>query len=926
MPMRTEPGADRELALLVEAYRTAYAVDMHWPADRFANESDPMKVLAAAAEALGRGVGVTRAFYAEIDHVADTVHIALDWTDGVPSRVGTYPFGSRSTPVQRMLRDGVTVVEDVDSPEVEPDLAAINKANEAYAWIAMPLMEGGRPIALVGVSNATPRRFSDADVQFVREVANRTWHALVHVRTLERLRESQRAMAARAQHEQFFRAVGDEIAGDRADATILFKIAAMLSRHLGVEEVAFLEPDATHAMRMLLYRPLPDPCADRAVRVIELPAANAGWRAALDQGRVLVSGSDAAPGTVALWHGPSAIAAPVADGGVARLVLAVESLSPRQWSEADVRLVRDLADLAWSAVRRVRIEAIVTARERNQTLLLAWNDAVRSARDAEAVIDATLALLETSFGDVATSYSEYDGDGQRLRDIRIRRDGRTQRDPGPVDPSVLGPLPSSDALGTIAIEDAATDPHLSDTARAAYRDFGIVAALIAPIVDQGRVVALLAMHSDRPRAWPTNERQVLRDLADRVWSLLLRLRAEDELARREADQAFLIEWSDAVRDAIDPDQIIAQTLRHLTYRFGGTTVCLDELDDGGDSFARGWCWNSGQLDIAPDTIALDALGADLARRLLHGETVAIEDPADAALPPPYRRRGKGALLAVPILSGGRTIAVLTLHAAEPRRWSANDRRVVRELAERVWSTLDRVRGQVALTRSRAALGQAERMAALGAVLGGISHELNNPLAVVTAQAQLIALLAENTELAERANRVHEAGERCARIIRNFAAVARQAPPDRHLARPADIVARAVRQVEAQGDVTIGRDAMVPLPDVMVDPDHIHQILVNLLANARQAMLRARTARPTITVRASAADAMVRIDVADDGPGIPADVRDRIFEPFFTTKPVGEGTGMGLALAQGLAELHGGSLALLPSRSGATFRLILPASP
>ena len=281
------------------------------------------------------------------------------------------------------------------------------------------------------------------------------------------------------------------------------------------------------------------------------------------------------------------------------------------------------------------------------------------------------------------------------------------------------------------------------------------------------------------------------------------------------------------------------------------------------------------------------------------------------------------MLATPILSGGTLVAVLTVHAHSARAWSVSDRHLVGELAERVWSSVARVRDRAALVRSRTALSQAERMAALGAVLGGISHELNNPLAVVTAQAQLIAMLADGTDLADRAHKVHEAGDRCARIIRNFAAVARQTPPDRQRVEIDDVLVRAIRQVSAIDGCDIHSVVARPLPPVLADADQIYQILVNLLVNARQALERGGADEKRIRVRTWADAASVHVEVADTGPGVPPELRTRIFEPFFTTKPVGEGTGMGLSLAQGMAELHGGTLALMPTEGGAVFRLSLP---
>jgi signal transduction histidine kinase len=114
-----------------------------------------------------------------------------------------------------------------------------------------------------------------------------------------------------------------------------------------------------------------------------------------------------------------------------------------------------------------------------------------------------------------------------------------------------------------------------------------------------------------------------------------------------------------------------------------------------------------------------------------------------------------------------------------------------------------------------------------------------------------------------------------------------------------------------------------LPSVVVNPEEIQQVILNLILNAEQAM---RTAHRggTLTVTTKCVDAMVMIEIQDDGPGVPAALAGRVFEPFFSTKEVGEGTGLGLSIAMGIAEAHAGTLTLVPTDRGACFRLALPA--
>ncbi|WP_299646912.1 ATP-binding protein [Sphingomonas bacterium] len=235
--------------------------------------------------------------------------------------------------------------------------------------------------------------------------------------------------------------------------------------------------------------------------------------------------------------------------------------------------------------------------------------------------------------------------------------------------------------------------------------------------------------------------------------------------------------------------------------------------------------------------------------------------------------------------------------------------------------------EAALERSRDALFQSEKMSALGSLLAGVSHELNNPLSIVVAQAVMMERQAAGTELAERAFKIRKAADRCARIVQTFLAMARQKTPAR-TAVDLNAVANGAIELANYGlradGVGITRAFAPGLPRIAADGDQLHQIVTNLIVNAQQAMAGERSLRwlEVRTARGPEANTVI-LEVADSGPGIPVELRRRIFEPFYTTKPQGEGTGVGLSFSQGLAEAHGGHLTLVPCERGATFRLTLP---
>ncbi len=224
--------------------------------------------------------------------------------------------------------------------------------------------------------------------------------------------------------------------------------------------------------------------------------------------------------------------------------------------------------------------------------------------------------------------------------------------------------------------------------------------------------------------------------------------------------------------------------------------------------------------------------------------------------------------------------------------------------------------------------QSEKLAAMGSLLAGVAHELNNPLSIVLGQAALLQQTAGEGPMASRAGKISKAAERCARIVKNFLALARQQPMERQtvsLNRVAEeaveLLAYSLRVDSVETILQLAPD----LPDIWADPHQLHQVVVNLVSNAHQAMRAIETSRRIIlTTQLDPASGRIQLEVADTGPGIPEDVQQRIFEPFFTTKPVGQGTGLGLSLCQVIVERHGGAIRVASRPDhGASFFVQLP---
>jgi signal transduction histidine kinase len=223
--------------------------------------------------------------------------------------------------------------------------------------------------------------------------------------------------------------------------------------------------------------------------------------------------------------------------------------------------------------------------------------------------------------------------------------------------------------------------------------------------------------------------------------------------------------------------------------------------------------------------------------------------------------------------------------------------------------------------------QSEKMSAIGQLIAGIAHDLNNPLASVVGFADyLTEVPSVPPALREPLSVIQEEAERASNIVKNLLSFARK---QEHQRRPiplkplldATFLLLRNQLMAHRVDGVLEVEADLPVPDI--DPNQIQQVFVNLINNAAQAI--ASTGRPgTVVVRARRWLDGVAIDVVDDGPGMSEGLAAQVFEPFFTTKPEGEGTGLGLSISQGIVREHGGRIMLATEEGrGSTFTVQLP---
>jgi len=318
---------------------------------------------------------------------------------------------------------------------------------------------------------------------------------------------------------------------------------------------------------------------------------------------------------------------------------------------------------------------------------------------------------------------------------------------------------------------------------------------------------------------------------------------------------------------------------------------------------------------------------------------------DATLDPRFAAWGNTGYvrgwMGIPLVAPGGLIGFLTLDSRQPGAYKPADGELALSFASQAAIAVENARLHqsvkdqlAALRESRTRLLQSEKLAAIGELVAGVAHELNNPLTAIIGIAQVVQSSEAGGKLREDLDRLVQEAHRTGKIVRNLLDFARQRPPERRTVQLNEVVTRSLRildhQMSTRG-IGLEIDLDPHLPETMADPHQLQQVVVNLVNNAIEAMT-GGTGR--VLVRTESVDALhggeavgpaaarpphgaagpaenegrfLRIVVEDQGPGVPQEIRPHIFDPFFSTKGPARGTGLGLSVCHGIISEHGGRI-------------------
>lgn len=238
-----------------------------------------------------------------------------------------------------------------------------------------------------------------------------------------------------------------------------------------------------------------------------------------------------------------------------------------------------------------------------------------------------------------------------------------------------------------------------------------------------------------------------------------------------------------------------------------------------------------------------------------------------------------------------------------------------------------------LEQTQAELVQTMKLRALGDLVSGVAHEINNPLMASTTILHVMSKSYgdDDSPNARRVAVLQRCNERVARIVDHLREFSRQAEME-HVAIDVNETIDNALIITGQQllnlQIVIERNLAPELPEVLGDANHLEQVFLDMIANARDAMesCERRELRISTRVEQQEGRGVVVVAISDSGPGVPSEVRDKIFEPFFTTKEIGKGTGLGLAICYGIIQEHGGRIQVEDNPlGGATFNIVLPVA-
>jgi PAS domain S-box-containing protein len=411
-------------------------------------------------------------------------------------------------------------------------------------------------------------------------------------------------------------------------------------------------------------------------------------------------------------------------------------------------------------------------------------------------------------------------------------------------------------------------------------------------------------------------------------------RAEEEMQRRNRELNALNAMAVVAAQSFDLDEILNLTLRQVVTLFGAESGTVYLSDSDATTYRRRAAWGPRSRDKmrVAEMCFMEGFG-DLVMR---SRTEVVTAEYLPHLPPKVaeflRSDADRSWLWVLFWGKDSPVGIMGLCSQMGYEYSSNDENLLVAISRQLATTIEKVRlyeetcrAYEDLRKTQEQLLQSEKMSAVGQLIAGVAHELNNPLTAILGYAQLLESEGLNTRAQDYVSKLFKQAQRTHRVVQNLLSFARQRKPQRDEVDIRKVLDEtlALRDYDLKiNHIRVERDLPSEPALVVADPHQIEQVFLNIINNSVDAILETGRAGK-LKIRVYSQGGQVCTQFTDDGAGI-KDAK-RIFDPFYTTKGIGKGTGLGLSICYGIVKEHGGDItANNASDSGAVIEVRLPA--
>ncbi|HEU5320931.1 MAG TPA: GAF domain-containing protein [Methylomirabilota bacterium] len=489
----------------------------------------------------------------------------------------------------------------------------------------------------------------------------------------------------------------------------------------------------------------------------------------------------------------------------------------------------------------------------------------------------------------------------------------------------------------LAASDVFAEPRMIDLDW--WRRWGLRAIVAYPVLAGQELLAVLVLSHSEPIRFDDDTTDLIEMFVAQASVAIQNARLYRAARRRRDVAEGLAHLGRGLTSTLEREHIAAMVSRGLAELLGvgGSTLYRAEADGRLRVVAAFGTEAERVRDLVLEPGEGVSGRAVLERRVVTTPNILAEP--GVYLSPSLRARlagiGLRAAIGAPLIARDRVIGAITLVDRGGRELVADELQILQAFADQAALALDNAelyesaRDSLArLKDTQAQLVQAAKMSALGQLVSGVAHELNNPLSVVIGYGQLLLSREIPPAMRRPIELMVSQSDRMAKIVRNLLFFARQRPPERAAVDVHQVLehmlALRLNQLTLSR-ISVEKDFDPDVPVIAGDSQQLEQVFLNLVLNAEQAILESKASgRIGLRTRLREDGGAVLVQVTDDGSGIPPEMLSRVFEPFFTTKAVGAGTGLGLSVSYGIVQEHGGRLSVQSQPGETVFTVELPA--